>query len=362
MKDLISKLLALLPAYASQLIDLVSDPKKFVANKNLASVTAINEALVFLGISIALAFVAQIPLLPEKQDKELMFLALAVQSALAFAMNIAILVLSWKIVGGQVGWKHFIAVTCYFSSVSTLLFLAFYLLAFGAFNVLDPVHSKQLLTGSAMDWSELVGSLGAKVGLIILGGGFIAMYAWIFYVWGAYRQLNRLSKLRSGMAFAIFVTLSPFPLLAEGLMAASTVPVNQAQTPTLPASLVGGWQTTRKTRSDGVTTVESIRYKFFENGGYFRVSVTGSTDGRCTKQVSQEAFGRMAVEGSTLVFTPSKSTESTKEGCSEKKSESSRPLELNKEADQYQIRQQTSGQELCLAGRQGELCLTPDQQ
>jgi hypothetical protein len=61
--------------------------------------------------------------------------------------------------------------------------------------------------------------------------------------------------------------------------------------PMLPASLVGGWQTTRKTCSDGVTTVESIRYKFFENGGYVRASLTVSTDGRCTKQVSQHVFG-----------------------------------------------------------------------
>ena len=123
MKDLIDKLLAAIPAYVRQMIELLRNPREFVRKLDLGSDSALQDALTFFAISFGLAFLAQIPLHPGKQNWEFLFGASAVQAALAFAVSVALLIVSWKIVGGKLSFKKFIIVTCYFSGISTLLFL-----------------------------------------------------------------------------------------------------------------------------------------------------------------------------------------------------------------------------------------------
>jgi hypothetical protein len=360
MKDLLAKMLALLPAYGMQVIELVSGPKAFIARRDLASPTAIRKALTFAGLSFGLAFIAQVPLLAEKQDKEWMFGVLAIQAALGFLLNVAILALSWRLVGGRLAWKKFIAVTCYFSGISTLLFVGVSLLAAGAFNLLDSVHFKQMLNGAALDPDELLASLGFRVYLVIVGVGLLAVYTWIFFIWGAYRELNRLSKLRSGIALAIFLTLSPFQLLIGLLMNASAVPLHPGTKPTLPAELAGTWLRKREATSGGVHSGELITYAFFPGDTYFIIATTGSTNGRCLRMTTRRERGRVTAEGSMLAFTPRERSEVTDDGCSGRKWEAN--LELAKEVCRYELHRRTTGWELCLAGRFGETCLTPGKQ
>ena len=52
----------------------------------------------FLAISFAL-FVAEIPLLPQKQNKEILFGVSAVLAAVSFTVSVLLLLVSWKIVG-----------------------------------------------------------------------------------------------------------------------------------------------------------------------------------------------------------------------------------------------------------------------
>lgn len=359
MKDLIAQMLAALPAYAKQLIELLSAPKAFVAKKELASPTAIKKALTFLAISFGLAYIAQIPFLPETQNKELMFGVLAIGSAFGFILNIAVLAFSWKIVGGKLGWKKYVVATCYFSSVSTLLFLGVSLLAGGIFNILDPVLYKQVLAGFVVDPDDW--SIGYKASLIILGIGFLAVYAWILGIWGAYRKLNHLSRLRSGIAFTVFVMLSPLVFLVETFMGSSTFLQHYAYEP-LPAELVGSWETMRQTNFDGVLLTERVGYKFVPERIYFSSDWKLSANGRCIKTTQYGAWGRVTVQGSTLILTSKQRTEIIDDKCSGKRSE--RPMEPRKtvEVYQYQIHKNVKSWELCLNGRFGEICLTPNKQ
>jgi len=123
MKELIDKLLVAIPAYARQMIDLLWNPREFVKKLDLDSDSVLPDALTFLAISFGLAFIAQLPMLSEKQNKEIMFGMSAIQAALGLAVSVAFLAAAWKIVGGKLSFKKFLIVTCYFSGVSILLFL-----------------------------------------------------------------------------------------------------------------------------------------------------------------------------------------------------------------------------------------------
>lgn len=103
---------------------LLLGPKTALLQHDLESDRSLQRAMTFLAISFAIAFIAQIPFLPDGHSIELTFGILAIQSALAFALNVVLAIVVWKIVGGKLLWKKVVVVTCYFSGVSTILFLS----------------------------------------------------------------------------------------------------------------------------------------------------------------------------------------------------------------------------------------------
>src|SRR5579872_3281658 len=149
--DLISRLLAALPVYGRQLIALVVAPKTTMLQQDLDSESALRDAMTFLAVSFGIAFIAELPLLAEGKNKELVFGVLAISSALAFAWNVAFLALAWKMVGAKLSMKKVIVATSYFSGVSTLIFLSFYLIAAGTLRILDPVAYEQMIATGAAD-------------------------------------------------------------------------------------------------------------------------------------------------------------------------------------------------------------------
>jgi hypothetical protein len=165
--------------------------------------------------------------------------------------------------------------------------------------------------------------------------------------------LNRLSKLKSATAFAIYTVLS-LPLFIVVLaMAAVFAPV--AEPRKIPPELVGWWQAERFNPSQEIYERDS--YNFAPEGLYSDGSTKAFKEGNCTIFISKVIVGQVSVEGSTLTLTPQQGTKTTENKCSGEKSEA--PMELNKEVYHYQIHQQACGWVLCLAGRFGEQCLTP---
>ena len=361
MKELLGKLFAALPAYTRQAVSLLSGPKAFIARQDLDSPEALQEAFTFLAISFALAYIAEIPFLPETQNKELMFGVLAIQSALAFLLIAGLAVFSWKAVGAKAVWTRFVATSCYFCGISTLLFLAVYLLASGMFASIDPTGYKQMLSGAA-DPADYAGSGGAKAFLAIVSVGFLFVYFWIYLVWGAYRELTQVSKFRSGIAFTIFVTLSPVAFFVQALMARTALPARDR--PQFPAELAGTWQTPVKPDGTNYRSAGVRSYMFLPSGLYaagdMKISKDDNPSHPCLKITTNNATGNASVQGSTLTLAPRKHTETREDSCSGTKSEI--PMSLDKEIYTWQIHQRPTGWELCLNGRFGETCLTPKKQ
>ncbi len=359
MKDLIAKLLAAIPAYVRQMIDLLRDPRAFVEKLDLDSDSVLQDALTFLAISFGLTFIAEIPLLPDKQNKEIMFGIAAVQAALGFVVSVVLLDLSWRIVRGKLSFKKFVIVTCYFTGVSTLLFLMLALVAWGVFNSLDPLNAALMRNGTQPDPVDLMRSAGFHAFWILLALGLVATFIWIFRIWGAYRDLNQTSKARSAVAFTIYMLLSPLILGLQVLMGSSMY--TAAPTP-FPAELVGQWELTKENRTGEIATHHAVSFKFDPNGYYMTLDTLGTTNGHCYTMVNNGSYGHATVVGSALTLHVQKHTETTDNNCNGTKSETAK--ELINDVYQFSIRPnpEAEGQQLCLMGHFGETCLNPKKQ
>jgi hypothetical protein len=208
MKEILSRLLDALLPYGRQMTALLLSPKRAILQLDLESDSALSAAFVFLAVTCTLAFLAQIPLLPAENDKELLFGFLAVSSALVFALNVAAVILVFRVVGAKVAGTKIVVMSCYISGVSTFIFLVFNLISAGTLKILDSVDFRQVISGSNPNPT----SGESMIYLALLGLGLVATCAWIFCIWGAYRELMQLSRLRSGIALSLFLGFF-FPLL-----------------------------------------------------------------------------------------------------------------------------------------------------
>ena len=357
MKELVEKLIAAIPVYVKRLIELLRDPRGFVGKIDLDSEDALKEALTFLAISFGLAFIAQIPLLPEKQNKEIMFGVAAVLAAVAFLMSVLSLVVSWKIVGGKLTFKKFIIVSSYFSGVSTLLSLVFALIGLGVFKGLDPETAQQVLSGAYSDPVDLIKSTGYRAFWVVFGVGFVLVLVWVFRIWRTYRELNQVSKTRSAIAFVIFLLLSPVAIALQFGMAAG---LSATAAPHFPAELVGLWEVRRDSTANAMGIHNAMTVNFNSMGYYFMLISKGTTNGKCYVMISDGSNGHATVSGSNLTLHVQKHTESTDDTCNGTKSEFAK--DTTNEVFQYQLRQSPEGQQLCLIGKLGEACMSPKKQ
>jgi hypothetical protein len=344
------------------MVALLLGPKTAILRKDLGSDTALRQGLTFLAVSFGITYIAEIPLLPAGLNKEVTFGALAVQAALAVSLNAAALILAWKIVGGKLAPKKIVVATCYFSGVSTILFLGFYLVAAGAFKTLDPITYQQMMSGAATDPIDLWSNSAVRVFGYLIVLGFAVTTAWIFGIWGAYRQLMQIDKLRSGIALSLFMAVSPILIAVQLLMGAVVMQARAG--PPVPNDIVGQWQGGSQTTANGALTTHLLwysfaapRYKLIPVGSYHSVETHRSDNAKCVVIVQQSENGFAVVRGTTITLTATHRTQSTKDGCTGKTSETS--IDLTKSEFQYQIDKQPAGWTLCLNNRFGQACLTP---
>jgi len=205
MKELIEKILAYLPQYLTDFGSLISGPKRFMAEKNTKAEDTFVQSLVFLGVSLVLVVVMTAPLLPPGKDLWTYLVAEAVMFLLGVSLYAVALRVAWRLVGGKATVRSFFVTYAYFFGALVVVITVFMLLSEGVFKVLAPDLYAQVIEAklNKQPMPDVSGSSVPLVSFFILVVGFFLGSVWGFVAWGAYRQLNDLSKWRSFVALMI---------------------------------------------------------------------------------------------------------------------------------------------------------------
>lgn len=266
MKEFLERVLKQLPGYLGQVLELLSHPKTFIEGKDLDAKDAMEDALIFFGISLFIAFVASIPTLPEEQDFLTAITPRATLQLFVLLLSVAALALSWKMVGGKATMRKFFIVTCYLSGFMILLASLFVLVAAGTLRILDPVEYKQVFSGQATNNFE---SLGYKVFAVILCALMLALIIWALIVWGTYRRLNGLSRFKSAIAFCTYnaLNLVVFAIASSMFVALAPVTEQELEAKRTLSELEGVWEY----KDNFPNEIET--YQFYSSGLYWNNSI-----------------------------------------------------------------------------------------
>lgn len=212
MKDLLEKLVTLVPKYVGDFIRLTSGPKQFLLERVSTGEARWADGLVFLAISFVLAFLLGLPLARADADPLLDLASEGVFVLIYVVLYGYAVYLSWRVLGKVAPIQQFFFVHFYVAGILKLLLTAAFIAAVGVLRVGDPAVNdemfREVAAGNLLWWktsaTRLLASPAMRVAMCVLLGGVAGMLAWTIAAWGAYRQLNGFSKLRSSVAFVLF--------------------------------------------------------------------------------------------------------------------------------------------------------------
>jgi hypothetical protein len=202
MKDLLEKLIGLIPAYFDDLLALVSGPKRFFAERLLGQ-PAMEKALLFLAVSFSITWLLTAPF--NRGDP---FLELGTDAAFALAYIVAYgvaLYLAWWLAGGRAEIRKFLPIHFYYAGVLKLIFALVFLGTMGALRAADPASYKAMLeaiyAGNAASFFLRNSRANAWTGLPTLAFGFdhgVRCYGSMDICW-----LGRVSRTKSSVQVSI---------------------------------------------------------------------------------------------------------------------------------------------------------------
>lgn len=204
MTEVLLKVLHLIPNYLIDLSRVLSKPKTFVAQRNRRPDETFTGSLVFLGISLIIVVLIQ-GFLPPKTDLWNDLLKEMFRHGLPTALLPAALTWAWRLVRGKATFKSIFVTYCYFAGAALVIVNVAGMVLIGAIVTLFPDAAKGTLPES-----------GKPVVLILIALLGFAVIAWFIVFWGAFRQLNDLSRVHSFVAFLVFLLLAlPVILITE---------------------------------------------------------------------------------------------------------------------------------------------------
>ncbi len=228
MKDLVMLVLNQIPKYFSNFISVLVGPKSFVRGRNDTSQQALAEAMTFYGISFVITMILTWPLMPTHVESARFLATRALVNFIMVAIGAALTLVSWRFVGGRAQFASYFVISCYYVGVLIVGLMLIFLCALGVVKALDPALYPILAESSAH--IQLVNEkLNALINDptnrkhftvmliydLIFFIGLIAMLLWSILGWGAYREINGLSKMRSFVAgiIAFVFTLIALPIV-----------------------------------------------------------------------------------------------------------------------------------------------------
>lgn len=208
-------LLKILPQYVDQLLKLLHDPAGFFKANPPDEEKAVIGSLVFLLLSILIAFFLRLPFMLGEGDvwKQLPVMAVFYCSTAVVLGIIAFL--ACRVVGGRMTMPSHVAVFGYFAGVSVLIYNLALLLARAVVASQDPENAalyEQYLgaiilgrdTGEGEAFAAIVESTMIWMVVTVLAGMLVCL-GWLLVVWRIMVELNGLGRRRGLVALGLFL-------------------------------------------------------------------------------------------------------------------------------------------------------------
>jgi hypothetical protein len=204
MKEFLEKILAGIPKYVSDFINVLSAPIKFVRKYNRGDEPSLSEPFIFLAISLVVTLVTRIPMLRKDVDVTTFIAVDGLWKLLIVLIVAGSMKLAWRVVKGKANFLNLLVTNCYYFGVFSVL-THLLLLSGSYFNSGDRVIYA-IYSGKALGLFSIL-----QIGIYLIGFGFLTI--WCLICWKAYHELNGVSKLQSLTAFVLTIVFSIFPLM-----------------------------------------------------------------------------------------------------------------------------------------------------
>lgn len=219
MKELLERVIGVIPAYVSDFLSFISGPKKFILDRLDQDESAMQNALVFFGVSFAISWIIKAPLMRSVSPLDPLS-QFGTEAAFVFicagAYGGAIYV-AWRLVGGKAGLSRFFVIHFHFAGVLLIIMAGTFLATMGIIRAGDAHLYKEMFDAAeggrmysfVLENAEaLMAHRPFLISLIVFYVGCAGGLLWIFTGWGAYRKLNQMTKLQSALAGVLFMAFS----------------------------------------------------------------------------------------------------------------------------------------------------------
>lgn len=227
MKYLVEIILKNLTGYVPVLVSIIATPKRTILKLVTNETDKLNKALFFVGITIAIGFAFQAPLLYIGQDFLTVtgsMLAFKILAILAFS---GVILMTFRLVRGKGNYETTLCAYLYLISPLYLLLVVLYVISIGIISTHDPDLALSWRSGQALS-EEQIQELISAAPLMVISFTFLWLFQllspiiWFGICWGVFRKIHQVSLVRSTLAFLItiviwFVFLVLNTLIMKGL-------------------------------------------------------------------------------------------------------------------------------------------------
>ena len=212
MRDLIEIILKNLAGYVPVLVSIVTTPKHSILKLIIREPDKLNKALVFCGLTIAIGFMLQAPLLKMDQDFVTIagsMLALKIIAILTFA---GLIVMIFRLVGGEGDYETTLCAGLYIISPVYLLLVVTNMISLGILSTYNPEMAIMWRSGQGLSAEQIQEFINLALPLAV-GFLFLQLFQlliaiiWFLICWGIYRTIHQVSRARSTLVYLIATVL-----------------------------------------------------------------------------------------------------------------------------------------------------------
>lgn len=223
MKDLLERILKQLPGYLPDLASLATRPKTAILRWVGEAAGDLTRPLTFVGVSVAIGFLLQLPQLGKDDAFTTLVASMAVFKVLALVMFAAIIQLVFRMAGGHASFAATFSAYLYIVSPLYIAGVILEIARLGILRAYDPAIAVAVrldpdyLVANTERWRAFQAAapgLALVYVLLSLATIFLVL-GWFVACWGAFRHVHGIARWRS--AFAGVVTLAAGVIFFSGL-------------------------------------------------------------------------------------------------------------------------------------------------